>query len=171
MKETEIHDTVDRVVGYAQGSATHAIRHARAKVVAATQGSEDGLFDPALPGLSVQERLLVAILACALVPAAALVGEYRARLEATGADPALIESVARGEVPSAASTRLAAILRFAHTLTTDPVKADKAALLRLKESGLSTPEIVTLAQLIAFISDQTRVVAGLRAMQKAEARA
>ena len=67
--------------------------------------------------------------------------------------------------------RLAAILRFAHTLTTDPVKADKAALLRLKESGLSTPEIVTLAQLIAFISYQTRVVAGLRAMQKAEARA
>jgi len=169
MTQTETHDTVDRVVGYADGSPTFAIRHARAKVVAATQGSEQGLFDPALPGLSVEERLLVAILACALVPAAALVSEYRARLGAIGADPALIDSVARGEIPAAASPRLAAILRFAQTLTTDPVKADKAALLGLQASGLSTPEIVTLAQLIAFLSYQTRVVAGLRAMSQAEA--
>jgi uncharacterized protein YciW len=41
----------------------------------------------------------------------------------------------------------------------------------LKEAGLSTPEIVTLAQLIAFISYQTRVVAGLRAMRQAEVQA
>ena len=112
-----------------------------------------------------------ATLACALVPAAALCADYHARLLENGTDPSLIASVAGGEVPPAASPRLAAILRFTHALTTDPVKADKAALLHLKESGLSTPEIVTLAQLIAFISYQTRVVAGLRAMQQAEARA
>ena len=169
MTDTAIHDTVDRMVGYTDDSPTFATRHARAKVVAATQGSEDGLFDPALPGLTLQERLLVATLACALVPAVALVGEYRARRGALGADPALIDSVTRGEVPAGANPRLAAILGFARTLTTDPVRADKAALLHLKESGLSTPEIVTLAQLIAFVSYQTRVVAGLRAMRLAEA--
>lgn len=168
MQATDTPDTVDRVVGFAPGSPTHAVRHARAKVVTATQGSEEALFDPALPGLTLQERLLVALLSCALVPATALAGEYRGRLAATGAGPALIDAAGRGEIPTAADARLSAILRFAHTLTTDPVKADKAALLRLKDAGLTTPEIVTLAQLIAFVSYQTRVVAGLRAMQSAE---
>lgn len=165
---TDNHDTVDRVVGFATDSPTRAVRHARAKVVNATQGSEDALFDPALPGLTLQERLLVALLACALVPAKALAEEYRSRLAATGAGPGLIDAAGRGEIPPTADARLSAILRFAHTLTTDPVKADKAALLRLKDAGLTTPEVVTLAQLIAFVSYQTRVVAGLRAMQLAE---
>lgn len=164
-------DTVDRAAALADGSPTRVIRHARAKVVVATQGSENGLFDPALVGLSLQERLLVAVFACALVPAAALTDDYRARLAAIGTDPALITSVTAGAVPDSVGSRLGAILRFAHTLTTDPVRADKAALLQLKDAGLSTPEIVTLAQLIAFISYQTRVVAGLRAMRQAEVQA
>lgn len=164
----EMHDTVDRVAGLTQGSPTFEVRHGRAKVVVATQGSENGLFDPALAGLSLNERLLVALLCCALVPARGLADEYRARLKANGSDDALVSRVATGDWPAGTDERLAAILRFAHTLTTDPVKADKAALLRLKDAGLTTPEVVTLAQLIAFVSYQTRVVAGLKAMQQAE---
>lgn len=167
----ETHDTVDRVAGLTQGSPTYEVRHARTKVVVATQGSENGLFDPALPGLSLNERLLVALLCCALVPARGLADEYRARLQANGADDALVSRVALGQWSEGKDARLAAILRFAHTLTTDPVKADKQALLRLRDAGLTTPEVVTLAQLIAFVSYQARVVAGLRAMQLAEVQA
>jgi uncharacterized protein YciW len=65
---------------------------------------------------------------------------------------------------------LLAMLNFTHALITEPVKADQAALLTLQEAGLSTPEIVTLAQLIAFISYQVRLAAGLSAMQALEQR-
>jgi uncharacterized protein YciW len=60
------------------------------------------------------------------------------------------------------------ILKFTHTLITDPVTADRQALLALPQAGLSTPEVVTLAQLIAFVSYQVRLVAGLKAMKSLE---
>jgi uncharacterized protein YciW len=41
-------DTVDRLVGLTASDQTYQVRHQRDKVVAATQGSENGLFDPAL---------------------------------------------------------------------------------------------------------------------------
>ena len=51
-----------------------------------------------------------------------------------------------------------------------PAKAptgDKALLHTLPKAGLDTPTIVALAQLIAFVSFQTRVVQGLIAMRDA----
>ena len=54
-------DLVDRLIGLTPGNKTYEVRHQREKVAAATQGSYDALFDPALPGLSLTERLLVAL--------------------------------------------------------------------------------------------------------------
>ncbi|NYS41464.1 CMD domain protein, partial [Pseudomonas syringae pv. actinidiae] len=47
--------------------------------------------------------------------------------------------------------------------------AIKAALQALQLQGLSTAEIVVLAQLIAFLSYQVRLAAGLTAIQSAGA--
>ena len=44
------------------------------------------------------------------------------------------------------------------------MEGDRIALLKLPAAGLSTPEVITLAQLIAFVAYQVRVVAGLQAM-------
>lgn len=71
-------DTLDRLVGLLPQSQTYATRHEREKVVLATQGSEDGLFDPSLPGLSVEERLYVALYACSLTPSPDLAAEMKA---------------------------------------------------------------------------------------------
>jgi len=171
MPNTHTTDTIDRLVGLNPALSTFAIRHQRDKVVAATQKSEDGLFDPALPGLSLAERLLVALLACTLTPSITCAAEYRDRLFALGTDHALIDAVSTGEFSQLADARLRAILTFTHTLITDPVKADQAALKALPQAGLSTPEVVTLAQLIAFVSYQVRVVAGLTAMKLLEQQA
>ena len=170
MAQTITQDTIDRVVGLAPGQRTHTIRHQRAKVVAATQGSEQALFDPALAGLTLRERLCVALYACRLTPSEALARQYAARLVTAGADAPLIAEVSRGSLTLAGQPRLLAMLNFTHALITEPVKADQAALLALKDAGLSTPEIVTLAQLIAFISYQVRLAAGLTAMQALEPR-
>jgi uncharacterized peroxidase-related enzyme len=168
MTNTQSTDTIDRLVGLNPALSTFAVRHQRDKVVAATQKSEDGLFDPALPGLSLNERLLVALLACTLTPSVTCAAEYRDRLLALGTDPTLIDTVSAGAYNQLTDARLQAILTFTHTLITDPVKADQAALKALPQAGLSTPEVVTLAQLIAFVSYQVRVVAGLTAMKLLE---
>jgi hypothetical protein len=168
MTQKTMHDTIDQLLDLTPGMSTHAARYQRAKVVQATQGSEDGLFDPALEGLSVTERLLAALLACQLTPAAELAKEYQSRLELHGADANTLSLVAEAKLSHIAEPRLKAILTFTHTLITDPIRADKQALLALKQAGLTTPEIVTLAQLIAFVSYQVRLAAGLRAMKALE---
>ncbi len=61
-------------------------------------------------------------------------------------------------------SRLAAALQHAHLLVFHPREANAGALQRLLEAGWTTTDIVTLSQLIAFLSFQIRVVAGLRAL-------
>ncbi|MFN0183953.1 MAG: peroxidase-related enzyme [Aquabacterium sp.] len=53
---------------------------------------------------------------------------------------------------------------WARTLTTDPRHGDRAGIASLYAAGLSDAAIVALAQLVAFVAYQLRVVAGLRAM-------
>ncbi|CAM4016770.1 CMD domain protein [Bordetella tumbae] len=161
-------DLVDRLAGLTPGSKTYETRHQRAKVAAATQGSYDTLFAPELPGLSLVERLLVALYASRLTPSAELAAHYREQLQAAGAENSLIELAEQGEPGNAPTPRLAAVLTFTRKLIEKPVEGDRDALLTLPQAGLSTPEVVTLSQLIAFLSYQVRLVAGLKAMKALE---
>ncbi|HEY9064962.1 MAG TPA: peroxidase-related enzyme [Burkholderiaceae bacterium] len=152
MSRPESLDVIDTLVPLRAANPLHAVRHQRDKVVAATQGSEDAIFDPALPGLSLAERLLAAQTVARLSGSTVVEAHYRARLD---------------RLPSAAAAqgeRLEAMLGFAGMLAERPVEGDRAALLKLPAAGLSTPEVITLAQLIAFVAYQVRVVAGLQAM-------
>ena len=158
-------DTLDRVLGLAPGSTAYEARHQRTKVVDATQASEDLLLGAPIEGLSVENRLLVALLACALTPASELAHEYTQRLKALKVDEKLVDAVSQVNIQAVGDKQLQQILTFTRTLITAPVKADKQALLTLKASGLTTPQITALAQLIAFVSYQVRVAAGLKAMK------
>src|SRR6266702_951068 len=60
--------------------------------------------------------------------------------------------------------RLAAALDHAHLLVFRPRDAAPAAMQALLDAGWSTTGIVTLSQLIAFLSFQVRSVAGLRTL-------
>ncbi|HKX39850.1 MAG TPA: peroxidase-related enzyme [Burkholderiaceae bacterium] len=148
-------DVIDALVPLHAANPLHAVRHQRDKVVAATQGSDDAIFDPALPGLSLAERLLAAQTVARLSGSTVLEAHYRERLERLPAP--------------APGARLQAILDFAAVLTERPVEGDRAALLKLPAAGLSTAETITLAQLIAFVAYQVRVVAGLQAMAAMDA--
>ena len=158
-------DLIDRLVGLDAGSTAFRARHERAKVAAATQASYDALLDPGLAGLGLDERLLVALLACRLTPCPVLADHYRARLGDLGADRVRIEAADAGRSDSGAGPRLQAILAFTRTLIEKPIEGDRAALQALLDAGLGTAAVVALAQLIAFVSYQTRLVAGLQAMQ------
>jgi CMD domain protein len=157
-------DIVDRIAGLSPGSPTHATRHKRDKVAAATQRSYEALFDPALPDLSLTERLLVALYACTLSNAPALAEHYAERLASSNADRAVIDQIVQGSIQTQ-EPRLRAMLSFTRTLIESPIDGDKTALERLPAAGISTPAVVALAQLIAFLSYQIRLTAGLRALQ------
>ena len=60
--------------------------------------------------------------------------------------------------------RLAAALEHAHLLVFRPRDAAPAAMQALLDGGWSTNAIVTLSQLVAFLSFQVRSVAGLRTL-------
>lgn len=63
--------------------------------------------------------------------------------------------------------RLVAAYEHAHMLVFHPRDASPAHLQALLDAGWATPDIVTLSQLVAFLSYQVRIVAGLRAMEEA----
>lgn len=60
--------------------------------------------------------------------------------------------------------RLVAALEHAHLLVLRPRDASPAAMQSLLDAGWSSNAIVTLSQLVAFLSFQIRAVAGLRAL-------
>jgi CMD domain protein len=60
--------------------------------------------------------------------------------------------------------RLAAALEHVHMLVFHPRDADPRSLQALLDAGWSTTEVVTLSQLVAFLSFQIRVVAGLKVL-------
>jgi uncharacterized peroxidase-related enzyme len=159
-------DLVDALVPLADGSAIFAVRHERAKVVAATQGSYDSIFDTALSGPSLTERLLAAFCISRWAGSVPLQSHYGDRLKALAALTPVQQAAFDGQDldPLSDDPRLQAILVFTRTLTEQPVDGDKAALLRLPQAGLQTPEVIALAQLIAFVAYQLRVVAGLQAL-------
>lgn len=134
-------------------SPVQGLRQARAKVTDATEGSYQALFAEDLPGsLSLQERLLVAEYACQLTPQPELAAHYLERLQTLPAPPDAV--------------RLKAILDFTRTLVLAPVEGDRQALAPLLEAGLETRDVVTLGQLIAFISYQVRLASGLKALEQ-----
>lgn len=65
--------------------------------------------------------------------------------------------------------RLTAAVEHAHLLVFHPRDASRAALQALLDAGWTTDGIVTLSQLVAFLTFQIRVVAGLRAVADARA--
>jgi len=160
-------DLIDQLIGLRTDAPLYAVRHHREKVAAATQGSYDALFDPARTDLSLAERLLLACYAARLTPAAQLRDHYHQRLIDVDANAADVAVVTTGKPADAADPRLAAMLEFTRKLIQAPVEGDAAALHALPKAGIATPAVVTLAQLIAFLSYQVRLLLGLEAMQDA----
>lgn len=142
-------DVVDEAAALRPGSPVWRLRRERPEVLAATQGSHDALLLPPHPGAFTHaERALIARRVAELSGGDALAAHYGA-LAGTGAPD---------------SPRFRAMLRHAEMLATNPDQATRADLDALQEAGLSVAEIVTLSQIVALVSHQARVVAGLRMM-------
>ncbi len=148
-------DIIDHCTRLAPSDALYALRRERLKIVESTQGSYDAMFDDAVVGVSVAERLSIAKHACELSCAHSLAAHYTQRLNKAS--------------DAAATERVRALLTFTKKLIIKPIDGDRKAIEALQDVGLSAPAIVAVGQLIAFLSYQIRLVAGLEAMQAAGA--
>jgi alkylhydroperoxidase domain protein len=116
-----------------------------------TQGSYQALFEAlgdAPPDLAT--RLHVAAEVAHLNANAKLAEHYRQQLQ-TVAGPA-----------TEASPEIAAALNYAARVTLLPASATPAHLQALFESGWSLPATITLAQIVAYVNFESRLLTGLR---------
>lgn len=194
MTSAEPKDIIDHLAGIAPGSSLDAIRARRLQARENAQKSYLSLFAPADFGdVAAYERYAVAAFVAGVheePPVAAfylakladrpeLVAALNAEFERGktkgpyGAFPAgplsvedatgLIYRVVTDRKP-ALGRRLAAALEHAHLLVFRPRDAAPAAMQALLDAGWSTNAIVTLSQLVAFLSFQVRSVVGLRTL-------
>lgn len=161
---TSIPDVIDALAGIDPGTPLHELRNRRPDPLRFTQGSYLALLDPQDPaGVSHYEREMIALRVAILTSNQALVEHHRERLQRQGAEGEAIAALER--FPEGAfAPREAAILRYVDRLTLEPRAAGEESMRELQAAGLTTPEIVTIAQLIAFLSFQIRVLAGLHAL-------
>jgi CMD domain protein len=171
-------DFVAQLAGLAPDGPTAALRAFRGDATRYTQGSHDALFSSDVADLTLRERLYAAWYAALLSNAGQTALAYRERLlalepaadaqiETTNSQLDAIAGQRAVAVASIATTdrRLAAILLHTEALTLRPAATGKPALATLQAAGLTTRAIVALAQLVAFVTYQVRVVAALRALE------
>jgi alkylhydroperoxidase domain protein len=140
-------DIVSQLAGIDAGSALAELRSQRPEAALHAQGSYSALFDPLENGgLSQLERLATALHVAKLHSATAAVAHFEARL---------------GSADASGSPRVQAMLKHADLLSLSPAQAGPDDLQALADAGLSTREIVTLSQVIAFVSFFVRVLKGL----------
>jgi CMD domain protein len=160
-------DIVDVAAGLSPASPIAVLRRQREAFVRHTQGSHDVLIAPADPaGVSLIERAAAALRVASIGRDAALIAHYRARLRQIGADDATIATAENGLQATGTPPRLTAILRHVELVATAPGSATPVGLDTLRNAALAPRDIVALVQIVAFVSYQVRVVAGLRALAR-----
>lgn len=182
-------DIIDDLAGLTPDHRLSELRLNRAQAKTYAQASHAALFEPLQDEtFSRQERFAVAFFVAELQDDEAASRLYATRLgavspirELTGAvrDAAAARRTTgpqNGGHPASAiaqeareviGNRLLAAFAHAELLVLRPRDASPAALTALSGAGWSTDAIVTLSQLVAFLTFQVRVAAGLRVLAQA----
>lgn len=159
----ETREAIAAIAEIAPGSPAAELWSQRPEIARYAQGSYAALLEPTDPGgVSQVERELIALRVAALTGATELAAWHRGRLQRLGVASDLIAAAERPSDEAGLSVRQAALLRHAERVSRAPAQASQAQLAELSAAGLSPREIVTVAQLIGFLSFQLRALAGLR---------
>ena len=157
-------DVIDEIAGLAPDSRLFGLRRQRPEVVRHSQAGYDALIRPRGPGgVSPAERAAVALRVAAQNGASDLAAHYRALLAERDPDGRLAGFDGAADE---ADARLAAVRRHVDRVAAAPGTATQAHIDELERHGIGVPELVTISQLVAFVSYQARVLAGLRLLRE-----
>lgn len=156
-------DLMNDLAGAAPDSPLAALRGQRAEIASYIQASYDALLEPEDEGgVPHAERGLIALRVAYLDESARLVAHYQAYLVRHHVETALIDAAQAPALDAPLSPRLIALLAHVDRLTDAPQLATPEHLAQLKRHGLTDASIVTISQLIAFVSFQVRTLVGLQ---------
>jgi uncharacterized protein YciW len=165
--DTETADAISSILGTSNNDAIGQLRQHKPELAKQLQDYYLAIFDPVPTSeaeFSRVDRALIAIRVASHTGSQAVVDWYTALAEENGATP---ENIALVRDTSAAwdeKTPIGAAIRHADLVTTAPSQTSAASLQALKDAGYTPAGILSLAQTIAFVSYQLRLIAGLRAL-------
>ena len=150
---------VAKAAGISAGSPLAGVLSGRSDVLELTEKSHDAALRPRQPGgLTHSERAALACRIALLNNETVLARHYESLIG--GGNFVIADTGFDG----GGDIRLRAILRHTDLVTVNPKEAVSGDISALKSAGIADADIVRLSELIAFVSYQIRVVAGLRLM-------
>lgn len=160
-------DVVNAILGIDESSPIAKLRNQKPEQVEATQTYYLALFEPeavSAENFSIAHRALVAIRVAAHTRSASVIAWYEQIALANGATA---DEVARAKdvaTPWDDEGVLGAAIRRADLITVSPGKSERSDIEALEAAGLTPAGILSLSQVIAFVSYQLRFVSILRAV-------
>jgi uncharacterized peroxidase-related enzyme len=154
-------------------AAYEVIRKRRGKLsnIMAIQGLNPKMIGPHLDlymaimfersGLTRGEREMVAVRVSVLNGCEYCTRHHAEALRACWRADERADALERGEIPEWLSDREREMLSYAERLTEDPSGVEEKDVLRLREVGLSDPEIVNLASVVGYFNFVNRIAEGL----------
>jgi len=160
-------DVIDAILGPEVAAAVAPLRSQKPDNAAQLQRYYEALFDPtdtSADALSRADRFLVAVRVASHTGSSAVADWYAALAKAEDVDDDQLERAAAVDRAWTDNTKRGAAMRHADLVTRAPDQTSARDLDLLKEAGFSPGGILSLAQTIAFVSYQLRLIAGLRVM-------
>jgi uncharacterized protein YciW len=159
-------DVIDRLLGLSSGSAAAKLRDAKPEYRDDLQNYYRSIFEPdadSAAAFSLADRGLVAVRVASHTGSTSAADWYADVARSAGANEETIERARAVGTPWTDDSVLAAAMRRADRVTVEPVTTTAQHIRELENAGLSSAGILSLSQVIAFVSYQVRLVAGLRA--------
>ena len=164
--QTTTIDVVNAILGVQPGDKIAELRDQKPVLAEELQTYYRAIFEPdatSSTAFPLIDRLLAAVRVASHTRSLAVANWYAQLAVAAGASSSEIErarDIARAWVDS---SKLGAAIRHADLLTTNPSNARQSDLQALKNAGFTPAGILSLSQVVAFVSYQLRLIAGLRA--------
>lgn len=154
-------DVIENLLGIAPESPLARLRALRPEATTHMQGSYDALFvNDSVTTVIRAERFAIALRVAAHHGENRTIAHYSHALRSAPDGEGLVDIAGRPGSPCE-RVRLAAMLDHADLLVLRPGAAVSSDIRALEAAGLDAPEIVTVSQIIAFVSFHIRVLIGL----------
>lgn len=167
--QTRADDVLSIILGAEPGSKIDRLRNDRPNQIDELQAYYDAIFAPnrdSAAAFSAADRFAIAVRVAAHTRSEAVGRWYEARAREQGVGDDTIAQLKEIQREWPSNAAFDAAVRHADLVTRTPVEARAADLGALKAAGFSPAGIVSLSQVIAFVSYQARLVAGLRALEE-----
>ncbi|WP_035031980.1 CMD domain-containing protein [Aquamicrobium defluvii] len=162
---TGTRDVIADIVDIAPGSELAGVIARRADIMALTQLTHDGALTPETPGgLDHAERAAFACRIARINDDEDFAAHFEAIMATAGASDTTAR-IADLRFTGGSDARLAALIRHVDLVARTPADATRRDIESLREAGVGEADIVRLSELIAFVSYQIRVAAGLRLLR------